>query len=69
MFLMGTLHRLDVLPVGDLAIKKQVIKYFKLTPKGKALISPQDMEAACEVWKPYRSVVSWYLWQWKDSKP
>jgi DNA-3-methyladenine glycosylase II len=67
-FLIGTLHRLDILPVGDLVIKKKVIEHFNITPKGKSLISPKDMEAVCEVWRPYRSIASWYLWQWKISE-
>ena len=59
MFLMFRLHRPDVLPAGDLGIVKAVQKLYGLrkTPDAKRILKIGD------VWRPYRSVASWYLWQ------
>jgi DNA-3-methyladenine glycosylase II len=58
MFLMFRLHRLDVLPVGDLGIVKAVQELYRLRkpPDAKRLL------AIGEAWRPYRSVACWYLW-------
>jgi DNA-3-methyladenine glycosylase II len=58
MFLMFTLQRPDVLPVGDLGIQKGVQKILKL----KNLPTPKELEKIGERWKPYRTVASYYLW-------
>ena len=59
MFLMFRLHRPDVLPVGDLGIVNAVRKLYGLRkpPDTKRLLKMG------ELWRPYRSVASWYLWQ------
>jgi DNA-3-methyladenine glycosylase II len=59
MFLMFRLHRPDVLPVGDLGIVTAVQKLYRLRkrPDAKRLLAIGD------VWRPYRSVACWYLWQ------
>jgi DNA-3-methyladenine glycosylase II len=59
MFLMFSLHRPDVFPVGDLGIVKgvQVLTGMKRRPK------PRTMTRAAEAWRPYRSVAAWYLWR------
>lgn len=59
MFLMFHLHRPDVFPVGDLGIVKgvQILTGMKRRPK------PVTMMRAAEMWKPHRSVASWYLWR------
>jgi DNA-3-methyladenine glycosylase II len=59
MFLMFRLHRPDVLPVGDLGIVNAVQKLygFRKQPDAKRLLKMG------ELWRPYRSVASWYLWQ------
>jgi DNA-3-methyladenine glycosylase II len=59
MFLMFRLHRPDVLPVGDLGIVKAIQKLYGLrkTPTAGRLLT------IGEVWRPYRSVACWYLWQ------
>lgn len=59
MFLMFRLHRPDVLPAGDLGIVNAVHYAYKLRkrPDAKRILK------IGEVWKPYRSVASWYLWQ------
>lgn len=61
MFLMFSLCRLDVLPVGDLGIRNAVQKHygFRSTP------TPVQMERLAERngWRPYRTIASWYLWR------
>lgn len=64
MFMMFSLHRPDVLPVGDLGVRKglQAMHGLKELPK------PLEMEELCEKWRPYRSVGSWYMWRLMESK-
>ncbi|VFR01604.1 unnamed protein product [Cuscuta campestris] len=59
MFMMFSLHRSDVLPAGDLGVRKgvQALNGLKGLPEGS------EMERICEKWKPYRSVGSWYMWR------
>jgi DNA-3-methyladenine glycosylase II len=59
MFLMFCLHRPDVFPVGDLGIVKgmQLLTGMKTRPK------PRTMARVAELWRPHRSVASWYLWR------
>ncbi|GLU13732.1 hypothetical protein SLE2022_303480 [Rubroshorea leprosula] len=64
MFMMFSLHRPDVLPVGDLGVRKGVQSLYGL----KQLPKPQQMEEICEKWKPYRSVGSWYMWRLMEAK-
>jgi DNA-3-methyladenine glycosylase II len=65
MFLMFRLHRPDVLPVGDLGIVKAIQKLYGLrkTPTTGRLLT------IGEVWRPYRSVACWYLWQTLSEPP
>ena len=58
MFLMFRLHRPDVLPVGDLGIKKAVQRAYRL----QTAPSPKRLLRLGETWRPYRSVACWYLW-------
>lgn len=57
MFLMFTLARPDVFPVGDLGLRNAFKKVL-----GKDLIAKQ-MEKFALRWKPYRTIASWYLWK------
>jgi DNA-3-methyladenine glycosylase II len=58
MFLMFSLGRLDVLPLGDLALRKSIEHHYALPDKPAI----QDYHAIAEKWRPYRTVSSWYLW-------
>ncbi|AJZ76018.1 DNA-3-methyladenine glycosylase family protein [Candidatus Nitrosotenuis cloacae] len=62
MFLIFSLGRLDVLPVGDLGLKKGIQKLYSL----EELPEKEQMERIAEKWKPYRSVATWYLWRSLD---
>ncbi len=61
MFLMFTLGRADIFPVDDLGIKNGIKK---LT--GKEMTKAEMAEFA-EIWKPYRTVASWYIWKNLDN--
>ena len=65
MFLMFHLGRPDVLPVGDLGIRKAVQKHYDLAelPVGPAI------EAIAEPWRPYRTLASLFLWRSLDAVP
>ena len=64
MLLMFSLDRKDVLPVDDLGIQQAIKRLYKLDHEGKEL--KQKMVMIAENWKPYRSIVCKYLWQWKS---
>ena len=59
MFLMFELGRPDVLPVGDLGVRKGMRVAYGLaeTP------TPARAKEIGEPWAPYRSVGSWYMWR------
>jgi DNA-3-methyladenine glycosylase II len=62
MFLIFSLGRLDVLPVGDLGLKKGIRDLYSL----KELPEKEQIERIAEKWRPYRSVATWYLWRSQD---
>jgi len=62
MFLMFTMHRTDILPVGDLGIKKA----FQILYKLKELPSKELMIEISAKWKPYRTIACCYLWYLVD---
>ncbi len=59
MLLMFRLGRPDVLPVGDFAVRKGFMVAYGLDEMPK----PKELERHAEVWRPYRSVASWYMWR------
>jgi DNA-3-methyladenine glycosylase II len=59
MFLMFALGRLDVLPVGDLGIRKGMQQHFGL----RKLPDAARMTRLAAPWRPYRSVAAWYMWR------
>ena len=67
MFMMFGLGRLDILPVGDLGIKKAAQKLYALKemPDAAQIINIANKNG----WHPYESVASWYLWQSLDNNP
>ena len=64
MFLMFTLRRPDVLPVGDYGIQAAIKKHYKKRKWPK----PAVMEKIAKSWSPYRSIACWYLWRSLDIK-
>ncbi|MBX6763196.1 MAG: DNA-3-methyladenine glycosylase 2 family protein [Rubrobacteraceae bacterium] len=59
MFLIFHLRRPDVLPVGDLGIRRAVMRAYGLTE----LPGPEELEEIASPWRPYRTLASLYLWE------
>ena len=56
MFLIFSLGRQDVLPTGDLGIRKRFQALYGITDEA-------GMIRLAEGWRPYRTVAAWYLWK------
>ncbi len=65
MFLMFTLHRPDVLPVGDLGVRNAAMRAYDLPAPPK----PAELEAIAEAWRPHRTRASLYLWRSLQNTP
>ncbi len=65
MFLMFTLHRPDVLPVGDLGVRNAAMRAYDLPAPPK----PAELEAIGEAWRPHRTRASLYLWRSLQNTP
>lgn len=59
MFLMFSLGRLDVWPIGDLGVRKGFQKSYGLD----SVPSPKELSLIGERFRPYRSLVAWYMWR------
>lgn len=64
MMLIFRLHRLDVLPTGDLAIRKGFKRAYNLASDP----TPKQMERIAAPWRSYASVAAWYLWREMDGE-
>jgi DNA-3-methyladenine glycosylase II len=62
MFLMFTLGRPDVLPVDDYGIRLG----YRIAYGKRTLPKPKALARYGEVWAPYRTTASWYLWRAVD---
>ncbi|WP_255169598.1 DNA-3-methyladenine glycosylase family protein [Natrononativus amylolyticus] len=58
MYLLFVLERPDVLPLGDLAVRRSIEQLYG---NGTELTRAEMREIA-EAWRPYRSVATLYLW-------
>jgi len=58
MLLMFSLGRLDILPIGDLALRKSIRLHYGLPEQAGF---DRYLELA-EQWRPYRTIASWYYW-------
>jgi DNA-3-methyladenine glycosylase II len=67
MFMIFGLGRLDIMPTGDLGIRKAIKNLYGL----KELPDPAQCITIANKynWHPYESVASWYLWQSLDNSP
>ncbi|MEX2195467.1 MAG: DNA-3-methyladenine glycosylase [Thermoleophilaceae bacterium] len=65
MFLMFHLGRPDVLPVGDLGIRRAVERAYGLA----GLPAPAELERIAEPWRPQRTLACLYLWRSLDNAP
>ena len=57
-YLMHSLQRTDLFPLGDIALVNSLKEVKQLHPK----ITKQDMMTIAEPWKPYRTIASMILW-------
>jgi len=62
MFLMFSLQRPDVFPVGDLVIRRSIQQHYRLSGDAKH----GEYFDIAEAWRPYRSIASFYLWKMSD---
>ena len=67
MFMMFSIGRLDILPTGDLGVRKAMMLQYGLPELPK----PAEMHklALEKGWTPHQSVASWYLWRSLDNMP
>ncbi len=65
MFLMFTLHRPDVLPIGDLGVRNAARRAYALD----AAPRPAELEAIAEPWRPHRTRACLYLWRSLENEP
>jgi DNA-3-methyladenine glycosylase II len=59
MFLIFVLNRTDLLPVDDLGLRKGVQLAYGLPDMPAA----DQLKTRAEIWRPYRSIATWYLWK------
>ena len=59
MFLIFQLHRLDVWPVGDFAVRKGYARAYGLAE----MPTPKALAALGDTFRPYRTVAAWYCWR------
>ncbi len=65
MFLIFQLERPDVLPVGDLGVRRAVERAYGLP----GLPSANDLRALAHPWRPHRTLACRYLWRSLDNEP
>tara|TARA_B100000686_G_C16763270_1_gene960122 strand:+ start:286 stop:921 length:636 start_codon:yes stop_codon:yes gene_type:complete len=64
MFLIFSLHRLDILPVGDLGFRAALKKIYKL----KKLPTAKKIRQMAKPWNPWETIATWYCWRTLDAK-
>jgi DNA-3-methyladenine glycosylase II len=65
MFLVFHLGRPDVLPVGDLGIRRAAQRVYEL----EELPDEAELTRIAEPWRPHRSLACLYLWRSLDNEP
>ncbi|MEK9628189.1 MAG: DNA-3-methyladenine glycosylase 2 family protein [Nitrospinota bacterium] len=64
MFLIFSLNRMDVLPVGDLGLRAGVKKIYNM----RSLPSPKRLLSLGKKWHPMETVATWYAWRIQDAE-
>ena len=65
MFLIFSLSRSNIFPVGDLGLLKAIsINYKKKLP-----LKEKTLDYYYKKWSPYSTVATWYLWRSLDPLP
>jgi DNA-3-methyladenine glycosylase II len=65
MFLMFHELRPDVLPVDDIGLQRAIAEQYN----GGERLPREAMFAVADIWRPWRSVATWYLWRSLDPIP
>jgi DNA-3-methyladenine glycosylase II len=63
MFLIFALNRPDILPTSDLGVRVGLRNRHGLVE----LPRPRDCHSLAEMWRPYRTIASWYIWKGADT--
>jgi DNA-3-methyladenine glycosylase II len=63
-FLLFSLGRHDVWPVGDLGVRSGYARAFGLS----AVPSPRELDSMADRFRPYRSTLAWYCWRVVDDR-
>jgi DNA-3-methyladenine glycosylase II len=64
-FLMFHLQRPDVLPLGDLGIRRAVMSCYGLSE----LPAPEELTEIAKPWRPYRTLACLFLWRSLGNAP
>ena len=64
MFLIFSLNRIDILPLGDLGLKAGIKNIYNM----RGLPSAKKMLALGKKWHPMETVATWYAWRIQDSE-
>ncbi len=59
MFLLFSLRRPNVLPIGDLGVRMAIQKAYRK----RKMPTPKQVEQIAKSWHPYCSFAAWYLWR------
>lgn len=62
MFLMFSLQRTDIFPIGDLGIRRSMQQHYQLADDAKH----DKYISIADAWRPYRSIACFYLWTMTD---
>jgi len=65
MFLIGSLHKLDVWPTGDAGVRNGFAQMTGL----KIAPTADELQPMGNPFRPYRTIVAWYCWRTLDNKP
>ena len=59
MFLIFQLRRLDVWPIDDYGVRKG----WMLAHRKRKMLTPRELQAQGERFRPYRTIAAWYCWR------
>ncbi|KAJ1428082.1 DNA glycosylase [Ochromonadaceae sp. CCMP2298] len=64
MFMLFDLHRSNVLPIGDLGVRRGIALLHNLPPKHfETKKSQEQLPPLCAKWAPYASLATCYMWK------
>ncbi len=65
MFLIFHLQRPDVLPLGDVGVRRAMERHYG----GDGAMTADEIERRGEPWRPWRTLATWHLWRSLDPLP